>query len=289
MSAVEPSRDLDRLRELVAGGGVLVLSGAGLSTESGIPDYRGPRPSGVSRPSPMTWSQFRDSEPARRRYWARSHLGWAVFGRARPNAGHEAVAHLQRAGLVDHVITQNVDGLHQSAGSAQVLDLHGRLDRVVCLGCGTTSPRARLHERLADANPTWTAEAAAWLPDGDVALPAESVDSFVPVGCEDCGDGVLKPDVVFFGESIPRAVNEQADRLVDGASSVLVLGSSLTVFSGRRLVVRAARAGAGVAIVNRGPTRADGLADVRIDAGLGETLSWLGDSACPVATAPPIR
>jgi NAD-dependent SIR2 family protein deacetylase len=192
---------LDALAQLVHDGEVAVLSGAGLSTESGIPDYRGP--TGAARPSsPMTYQVFTGDPAARRRYWARSHLGWGLIAQARPNDGHRAVAALQAAGVVDGVVTQNVDGLHTAAGSRDVVELHGTLDRVVCLTCGDLSARSSLAERLREANPGWDAEATGINPDGDVSLPDEALDGFSVVPCVVCG-GVLKPDVVFFGETVP--------------------------------------------------------------------------------------
>jgi NAD-dependent SIR2 family protein deacetylase len=262
--------DVDALTRLVSGGGVVVLSGAGLSTESGIPDYRGPTGS-VRRHAPMTYQAFLRDPAARRRYWARSHLGWQHFARAEPNAGHRAVAALERAALVTGTITQNVDGLHQATGSVDVIDLHGRLDRVACLDCRATSSRAALNERLAQVNSSWRATVTRLNPDGDVDLPDEELDGFDVVGCDACG-GVLKPDVVYFGENVPvDRVAASIDR-VERASVLLVLGSSLTVFSGRRFVVRAARNGTPIAIVNDGPTRCDDLAAVRINGRLGPTL-----------------
>jgi NAD-dependent SIR2 family protein deacetylase len=288
MSVVEGTADLARLRDILAGGRVLVLSGAGLSTESGIPDYRGPRPPHARRPDPMPWARFRDSAAARRRYWARSYLGWPRFQLARPNAGHHAVAALQRSRLVSGVVTQNVDGLHQATGTSDVVDLHGRLDRVRCLDCGATSGRDAVQELLRDLNGGWTATTGEWLPDGDVELSAAVLESFRTADCATCG-GVLKPDVVFFGETIPAASTAAADAAVDRAASLLVLGSSLTVFSGRRLVMRAARAGHPISVVNRGPTRADDLAAVKVDATLGSTLSALLEDLGLAATAPPFR
>jgi NAD-dependent SIR2 family protein deacetylase len=258
---------------LVAAGGVVVLSGAGLSTESGIPDYRGASAS-QRRYSPMTGQAFRDDVAARRRYWARSHLGWQTIVRAAPNSGHLAVAELQRRGTVSAVVTQNVDGLHTVAGARDVIDLHGRLDRVICLGCGTTSSRSALHERLTDANPDWRTEVLAVNPDGDVDLSDDALDSFVVLDCEVC-DGLLKPDVVYFGENVPAGRVAAAYDAVDSARVLLVLGSSLTVFSGRRFVVRAAKAGTTVVIVNAGPTRGDDLAALKVDAPLGATLTRL--------------
>ncbi|POM22800.1 NAD-dependent protein deacetylase [Actinomadura rubteroloni] len=261
------------LADLLADGEVVVLSGAGLSTESGIPDYRGPAARG--RPAtPMTYQTFVGSEAARRRYWARSHVGWRHVTGAAPNAGHRAVAALQRHGLLAGIITQNVDGLHQAAGARDVLELHGALDRVVCLGCGARTPRAALDARLRAANPGWTAAAGAVNPDGDVVLGDAQVAAFRTVDCADCG-GVLKPDVVFFGENVARPLVERCFALTERAGTLLVLGTSLTVESGYRFVRRAARLAVPVAIVNQGPTRGDADALVRIDAPLGTTLTGL--------------
>jgi NAD-dependent SIR2 family protein deacetylase len=257
--------------ELLARGGVVALTGAGMSTDSGIPDYRGP---GSPRRSPMTYQDFTRSARARQRYWARSHVGWRRMAGARPNAGHRALAALGRAGLVDAVITQNVDELHGAAGSEPVVDLHGRLSQVVCLGCGSTSSRDRLHERLALLNPGWADRddlpEADVAPDGDVDL--DDTAGFVVAACEVCG-GVLKPDVVFFGENVPVPRVERCYRLVEGARLLLVAGTSLTVFSGRRFVARAAREGIPVVAVNRGPTRAEQLADVLVPGGCSEVLA----------------
>jgi len=265
---------LSALSELVAAGGVAVLSGAGLSTESGIPDYRGPT-GAARRFAPMTYQTFTRDPAARRRYWARSHVGWRTIGRARPNAGHLAVAALQRAGLVTGIVTQNVDGLHQAAGARDVTELHGSIDRVVCLGCGQTTPRASLDARLHAANPDFTARAYAINPDGDADLDDAVVAAFRPVDCARCGDGLLKPDVVFFGETVPAERVAHCFATVAAARALLVLGSSLTVMSGRRFVLRAAKLGIPIAIVNQGPTRGDAYASVKVDAPLGETLETI--------------
>jgi NAD-dependent SIR2 family protein deacetylase len=276
--------DLDALTDLVRAGDVAVLSGAGLSTESGIPDYRGP--TGAARPStPMTFQAFTGSAEARRRYWARSHLGWRLIARAQPNAGHRAVTGLERAGLLTGVITQNVDGLHTAAGTRGVVELHGNLDRVVCLHCGDLSSREHLDDRLREANPGWTAQVTAVNPDGDVDLPDEALASFRTVDCSLCG-GVLKPDVVYFGETVPADRVQACFALVERSRALLVLGSSLTVMSGYRFVLRAARDGVPVAIVNSGPTRGDAKADVRVDAPLGRVLPALADALALRPTAP---
>jgi NAD-dependent SIR2 family protein deacetylase len=259
--------------EIFGAGNVAVLSGAGLSTESGIPDYRGP--SGLARRAgqPMTYQAFTGSAEARQRYWARSHLGWRHITGATPNPGHRAVALLERAGLVGGIITQNVDGLHQAAGASAVTELHGSLHRVVCLSCWSRSPRAELDARLRAANPGWAGGSVAGPavnPDGDVAL--EETSGFVVVDCNSCG-GVLKPDVVFFGENVPRPRVASCFELVSASSALVVLGSSLTVMSGLRYVRHAASAGVPVVIVNQGATRGDSLAAATIDAPLGATLT----------------
>jgi NAD-dependent SIR2 family protein deacetylase len=269
--------ELARLGDLVAAGGVVVLSGAGISTDSGIPDYRGP--TGALRARlPMTIQDFRGSEAGRRRYWARSQIGWQRIASARPNANHYAVAALQRSGRVTGLITQNVDGLHQAAGSHDVIDLHGNLDRVICLACGTLTTRERLDERLRAVNGEAEIDAlqtAALRPDGDVDLPEAAVEAFVLAACEHCGSDMLKPDVVFFGENVPKPRVAACFELVAGASALLVLGSSLTVMSGLRFVRRAYADGIPVAIVNHGVTRGDPEASVRIDAPLAEVLPGL--------------
>ena len=262
------------LRELVAAGRVVVLSGAGLSTESGIPDYRGPS-GALRRHAPMTYQAFVGSADARHRYWARSYLGWRQIAGARPNAGHRAVAELQARGRLDGIITQNVDGLHQAAGATDVIELHGGLDVVVCLSCRRRESRATLGERLRAANVGFDADVARINPDGDAELPDEQLTGFVPVGCCYCGSDLLKPDVVFFGENVPRTRVDACFALVEAAASLLVLGSSLTVMSGFRFVRRAVALGVPVAIVNQGPTRGDELAAVKVDAPLGEVLPAL--------------
>jgi NAD-dependent SIR2 family protein deacetylase len=266
------------LRELVQDGGVVVLSGAGLSTESGIPDYRGPT-GALRKHAPMTYQAFVGSPDARRRYWARSYLGWQQIARARPNRGHHAVAELQRRGLLDGVITQNVDGLHQAAGARDVIELHGGLDLVVCLTCGIRDTRTRMDERLRVANAEFVAHVTSINPDGDAELSDDQLDGFVPVGCGYCSSDLLKPDVVFFGENVPRARVDACYALVEAAHALLVLGSSLSVMSGLRFVRRARALGLPIAIVNQGETRGDELADLKIDAPLGDVLTDLVDQA----------
>jgi NAD-dependent SIR2 family protein deacetylase len=264
-------RAFGMMTEAFRRGGAVILSGAGLSTESGIPDYRGP--SGrARRGQPMTYQEFTASAAARQRYWARSHLGWRHITGAAPNAGHRAVAALERHGLLRGIITQNVDGLHQAAGASAVTELHGSLHRVVCLTCWRRSSRLALDERLQAANPSWADRAAdaAVNPDGDVAL--EETGGFAVAGCLECG-GVLKPDVVFFGENVPKPRVAACYGLVAGATALVVLGSSLTVMSGFRYVRHAASLGIPVLIVNQGETRGDALAAATIDAPLGATLT----------------
>jgi NAD-dependent SIR2 family protein deacetylase len=262
---------LDALADLVADGQVLVLSGAGLSTDSGIPDYRGPS-GALRRHTPMTYQTFLRDPLGRHRYWARSYVGWRQIDAARPNAGHVAVADLQVAGLLSGVITQNVDGLHQAAGARDVVELHGGLDRTVCLGCGDVAGRAELDERLRAANPGFGPRAGEVNPDGDAELSDAELDGFVMVECLACGGGPLKPDVVFFGETVPRPRVDACFALLETSRALLVVGSSLTVMSGYRFVLRAAKLGIPVAVVNLGPTRGDAKTDVRVDAPLGTVL-----------------
>ncbi len=266
----------------LAEGGVVVLSGAGLSTDSGIPDYRGPSGS-ARRGTPMTYQAFTGDPVANRRYWARSHLGWRTIGEARPNDGHRAVARLQELGAVDGIITQNVDGLHQAAGARDVVELHGNLARIVCLSCGELTARAELAGRLDAANPGFAAVASAINPDGDAELADADLDGFTVVDCATCG-GMLKPDVVYFGESVPPDRVARSFELVGAARTLLVLGSSLTVMSGRRFVLRAARDGIRVAIVNRGVTRGEPYAGLVIDAPLGIVLPNLAHDLATVSS-----
>jgi NAD-dependent SIR2 family protein deacetylase len=262
------------LVDVVGSGGALILSGAGLSTESGIPDYRGP--TGLARrATPMTYQTFTASAAARRRYWARSYLGWRHIARAMPNDGHYAVAELSRRGLLAGIITQNVDGLHQAAGAPEVTELHGSLHRVVCLSCGRRTSRADLDLRFAAANPGWGAESTSPInPDGDALLADAATESFQVADCSQC-QGVLKPDVVFFGENVPPQRAEACYAMVERAGSLVVLGSSLTVMSGFRYVRHAARLQLPVVIVNQGSTRGDACATATLDAPLGQVLTAL--------------
>lgn len=252
---------------------VLTLTGAGISTESGIPDYRGP--DGRRRVTPMQYAEFVGSSVARQRYWARSYVGWQRFNLARPNAGHQAVAELQQAGRLGAVITQNVDGLHQAAGATEVTELHGALARVVCLTCGDRSSRWDLDERMRLTNPGFEVTSNEIRPDGDIALNELDVADFVVPRCLVCQQDTLKPDVVFFGESVPKPLVEHCFRLTEEAEVLLVLGSSLKVMSGYRFVRRAAARGIPVVIITRGATRGDGEATLQLDAPLGPTLTDL--------------
>ncbi len=265
--------DVSSLASFLASRRTLVLSGAGISTASGIPDYRGPDYR-ERRRAPVQYREFVSSAEARRRYWARNTVGWAWLKRREPNAAHFAVAELERRGFVTGVVTQNVDGLHQASGSRTVIDLHGRLSRVVCLGCGAEEDRDALQERMLERNPGWDALVADMAPDGDAELSQATIDRFEVPECARCG-GVLKPDVVFFGENVPRSRVDAAFALQREADALLVLGSSLAVFSGYRFALDAHERGQPVAIVNRGATRGDRLAAVRIDAALDTALPAL--------------
>jgi NAD-dependent SIR2 family protein deacetylase len=268
-----PTDSVAEIAGLIGAGGVVVLSGAGLSTESGIPDYRGP--TGLTRRAePMTYQAFTGAAAARQRYWARSHLGWRHITRAAPNQGHYAVAELQQRGLLGGIITQNVDGLHQQAGARDVIELHGSLSRVICLGCGERTPRAELDQRLRAANPAWDAQARQVNPDGDAVLDEGATDHFQVVNCLRCA-GALKPDVIFFGENVPPGRVADCYALVGAARAFLVLGSSLTVMSGYRFVRHAAKLGIPVVIINQGATRGDAQASLTLDAPLGPTLTAL--------------
>jgi NAD-dependent SIR2 family protein deacetylase len=273
-STTAAARGVDALRALVDAGGVVVLSGAGLSTDSGIPDYRGPS-GALRRHAPMQYASFVGDPAARHRYWARSYLGWRSIATARPNSGHRAIAALQAGGRVEGIVTQNVDGLHQAAGALDVIELHGGLDRVVCLDCDARESRFALDARLRAANPGFDAHVARVNPDGDVDLPDDQLSGFRMVGCARCEGDRIKPDVVFFGENVPKPRVEHCFALVDRCRALLVVGSSLTVMSGFRFARRAAKLGIPVAIVNQGPTRGDELAAVRVDAPLGEVLPVL--------------
>jgi NAD-dependent SIR2 family protein deacetylase len=271
---------LPELADLVAGSRrLLVLTGAGCSTESGIPDYRNPDGS-WKHSRPMQYRDFVGSREARRRYWARSMAGWRRVAGAEPNPAHLALARLERAGRVHHLITQNVDGLHGRAGSRRVIDLHGRLDRIECLECRIVFSRAAFQEELERLNPAWVPEPAGSgeraRPDGDVELAETDYSSFRVPHCPSCA-GDLKPAVVFFGERIPRPRTARALALAEEADALLVVGSSLMVGSGYRFVRRASRRGVPVAVVNLGRTRGDDEAGLKIESRCGRVLPELAD------------
>ncbi|HEV7848300.1 MAG TPA: Sir2 family NAD-dependent protein deacetylase [Mycetocola sp.] len=265
-------RGLDRAYAVLSGGTFAVLTGAGVSTDSGIPDYRG---AGAPKRTPMTVSQFLFDDASRKRYWAGSHLGWALFNAARPNAGHRMLATLEEAGLVPGVVTQNVDGLHIRAGSRRVVDLHGSLDRVSCLDCGQTYARSSIAARI-DRENAWLArpDAVTLNPDGDAEI--SNVDDFIAPACSVCG-GPLKPDVVFFGEFVPTDKFAEARFLVGQADALVIAGSSLVVNSGIRLLEHARRNKLPIVIINRGETKGDSRATVKLDSGASETLAALAD------------
>ncbi|MXP65740.1 NAD-dependent protein deacetylase [Roseomonas sp. M0104] len=252
---------------------LFVLTGAGCSTNSGIPDYRD-ADGQWKRTPPVTFQAFMGSEATRQRYWARSLVGWRVFGRIKPNPAHAALARLEAFGKSELLLTQNVDRLHQAAGSTRVIDLHGRLDRVRCTGCGRTSPRDAMQEALVRLNPAWAGRDAVAAPDGDADLDETNFSAFRVPPCPCCG-GLLKPDVVFFGETVPKDRAAAAFEALERADGMLVVGSSLMVYSGFRFVQAAARHGKPVAAVNLGRTRADGLLALKVAQPCAEALSFL--------------
>ena len=264
---------ISQLVELCRGRAVLALTGAGCSTESGIPDYRGPGRREPA-PTPVQFQAFKRDPETRRRYWARSVAGWQRFQGARPNGAHLALAELEQRAQLAGLITQNVDRLHHAAGSRQVIELHGALERVRCLDCAAIEARRALQLRLLALNPGWPELPATALPDGDAELESRDVLEFEVAACLECG-GVLKPDVVFFGENVPRTTVDAAYEMIERADALLVVGSSLSVFSGYRFVRRAAELGKPIGIVNLGPTRGDPLATLRVDGSAGEVLGAL--------------
>jgi len=263
----------EHLVDLIQNRTVTVLSGAGVSTESGIPDYRGPETSETDH-SPIRYEEFIGDKRTRRHYWARSAVGWPSFDAAEPNPGHEALAALETAGIVNGIITQNVDRLHQAAGSEQVIELHGTLAEVVCLNCGTITGRETVQHRLRKLNPNWSRRASSLAPDGDAEIPWAATQTHSVPTCRAC-DGVLKPNVVFFGENADPERVDAAGSLLGNADALLVVGSSLTVYSGFRFVRRARAADQPVAIVNLGTTRGTPLSTVHVDARTGELLPRL--------------
>jgi len=252
----------------------LVITGAGCSTEVGIPDYRD-RDGQWKRPQPVTYQAFMGDVRVRQRYWARSLLGWPVMGLAPPGRAHHALAALERAGRVELLLTQNVDGLHSKAGSQRTLDLHGRIDTVRCMDCDHRFARADWQNALVQHNPAWAALQAAAAPDGDADLEGQAFAQFHIPPCPQCGAGLLKPDVVFFGESVPRARVDAAMAALGRVDGVLIAGSSLMVYSGFRFVQAAAQAGVPIVAINQGLTRADALLDVKVQADVGATLQAL--------------
>jgi NAD-dependent SIR2 family protein deacetylase len=267
---------VDDAADVLAGRRIVVLTGAGVSTDSGIPDYRG---EGAPKRNPMTFDQFLGSESYRKRYWAGSHLGWRMFDGAQPNEGHRILADLEDAGLVTGVVTQNVDGLHARAGTKHLVDLHGSMDRVSCLNCGQTFARAAIAQRISDANPWLTEpELVRMAPDGDADVA--EYEAFQVPACTVCG-GVLKPDVVFFGEFIPTEKFAEASSMVASSDAMVIAGSSLVVNSGIRLLEQARRRKLPVVIINRGVTKGDGRATVKVDAGTSETLRALAGRLLP--------
>ena len=267
---------LDDLTSLLSGKKIAALTGAGCSTESGIPDYRGPGTTARAK-NPMEWKQFAASEHARKRYWARAMVGWERFSKARPSGSHHALARLESDAVLTGVITQNVDRLHHAAGSQRVVELHGALAETRCTDCGGRESRSSVQARLFAQNPTFAPARAELLPDGDALLADELVEGFSPPTCLFCG-GVLRPDVVFFGENVARPTVDAAFAMLDAADALLVVGSSLAVFSGYRFVRKAAERGIPIAIVNRGATRGDPYATLKVDAGAGELLGALADA-----------
>jgi NAD-dependent SIR2 family protein deacetylase len=261
---------LDFAREMISGKSLLVLTGAGISTDSGIPDYRG---EGRVARHPMTFDSFMGSREAQVRYWARSYVGWSRIIEAKPNDGHRALAGAEKAGRLDYLITQNVDGLHQAAGSRNVIDLHGRLDRVICMSCKRVISRNEMDSRLSALNPGVRKDISVeFSPDGDAEV--EAAANFVVPSCESCG-GVLKPDVVFFGENVPPERAEFASSRLESAGALLVAGTSLTVNSGLRFVRAAAKTGKPVVIVNIGKTKGDEFASAKIEANTSLALERL--------------
>lgn len=250
---------------------IFVLTGAGISTGSGIPDYRDTA-GAWKRPPPVTYQAFVGDAVTYRRYWARSFVGWPMFSAALPNAGHRALAAFEQQRRITSLITQNVDTLHQRAGSRDVIDLHGRLDGTVCLGCGDARPRDELQTRMAANNIGWRPREAAAAPDGDADIDPAALPAFEPPHCMICG-GMLKPDVVFFGENVPAARYAQALAALHAADAVLVVGSSLMVYSGFRFARMGHERGMPVAILNRGQTRADALVDLKLEGDCGEVLA----------------
>ena len=271
--ALVPNGVIAELAHFMRGHKALVLTGAGISTDSGIPDYRGPKSIRIQR-RPIWYRDFVDNADARRRYWSRSAIGWPKIGSARPNGAHRVLAEMEKARTISGIVTQNVDGLHQTAGSLHVLELHGSLANALCLQCRRMEPRDLLQNRLLLLNPGWEKHSASAAPDGDAELPREVIDSFKIPSCRHCG-GVMKPDVTFFGENAQKDRVKNALSMLEHAEALLVLGSSLAVYSGYRFPLKAIEQSKPVLIVNAGPTRADHLATVRISGYLADVLPRL--------------
>ena len=267
---------LDQIVELVRPGAACILTGAGISTESGIPDYRGPDRC-ERRTRPVTYREFVSSATARRSYWARSAIGWPWLAQRQPNVGHAVVAAIEHAGLCTGTITQNVDGLHAAAGSGRVIELHGALRSVICLACRWRESRAGLQERILVQNPDWMRHSGEITPDGDVDLDPQVIEPFRIPACLRCG-GMIKPDIVFFGENVPSPRVDEAFELLDRSRMLLVLGSSLTVYSGYRFVAAALKQKKPVVIITDGPTRADAIATIKSRSRLGVTLSSIAEA-----------
>lgn len=272
-----PTAELAELRRLVSLGGVFVLTGAGVSTDSGIPDYRDERGAWKTR-EPVQYRDFVGSEAVRRRYWARSMLGFPLMARATPNAAHRALRDLEVRRALSILVTQNVDGLHRLAGTENNIDLHGRLDQVRCLACSALTERRALQSELVARNPEFVSALSTVKPDGDAELSDVDYQRFELVPCAACG-GVLKPDVVFFGENVPVERVTRAMAALESSRLLLIVGTSLMVFSGFRFARAAARWGVPIAIINRGLTRADELSALKIQGNVGEVLSELGGVA----------
>ena len=267
----ERASSIAQLGRLLTAGNVFVLTGAGVSTDSGIPDYRDEHGAWKGR-EPIQYRDFVASEAVRRRYWARSMLGFPLLSRATPNAAHRALTDLETRGALSLLVTQNVDGLHQRAGSSSVVDLHGRIDQVRCLGCGALTARAALQSELVARNPDFARASAVAKPDGDAELSDVDYQHFEIAACGTCG-GILKPHVVFFGENVPAERVTRAMTALEQAKLLLIVGTSLMVFSGFRFARAAARFGVPIAIVNRGITRADELSTLKVSGNVGEILS----------------
>jgi NAD-dependent SIR2 family protein deacetylase len=288
VAAADPARDelevLQEIHGVLAGERFALLTGAGLSTDSGIPDYRGP---GAAPRAPMTYQEFVAEPENRQRYWARNHIGWSQLRRADPNEGHAAAARLEHRGLLTGLITQNVDRLHEDAGSINIVDLHGRFDQVVCLACHRRYSRRLLAGVLEELNPGFLEQALAagvveMAPDADATVENGGlIKGFVVAHCPACG-GMLKPDFVYFGENVPKDRVERCYAMVDRAGALLVAGSSLTVMSGLRFVRHAAKQAKPVVIINRGQTRGDQLATIKLHAGVSGALTWLAAELPPL-------